>query len=105
MRLYEEPVRADPEHESVATAIEEVHSSLQGTFHGELLGPADAVYADARMIWKGLVARSPGLIARCADVADVQAAVRAGAATGVLAVLRFGGHSLAGFSACVTAGW
>jgi hypothetical protein len=50
MRLYEEPLRADQGHERVATAIEEVRSSLQGTFHGELLGPADPVYADARMI-------------------------------------------------------
>ena len=41
MRLYEEPLRADQEYESVATAIEEVRSSLQGTFHGNLLGPAD----------------------------------------------------------------
>jgi hypothetical protein len=65
----------------VATAIEEVRSSLQGTFHGDLLGPADPAYANARVIWNGMVARSPGLIARCADVADVQAAVRAGATT------------------------
>jgi len=91
MRLYEEPLRADQEHERVATAIEEVRSSLQGTFHGDLLGPADPAYADARLIWNGMVARSPGLIARCTDVADVQAAVRAGATTGVLAALRFGG--------------
>jgi FAD/FMN-containing dehydrogenase len=52
------------------------------------------------VIWNGTVARSPGLIARCADVADVQAAVRAGVTTGVLAALRCGGHSLAGFSSC-----
>ena len=84
----------------MATAIEEVRSSLQGTFHGDLLGPADPAYADARLIWNGMVARSPGLIARCADVSDVQAAVRAGATTGVLAALRCGGHSLAGFSTC-----
>ena len=50
MRLYEEPLRADQEQERVATAIDEVRSSLQGTFHGELLGSADPVYADARMI-------------------------------------------------------
>ena len=100
MRLYEDPLRADQEHERVATAIEEVRSSLKGTFHGDLLGPTDPAYADARVIWNGMVARSPGLIARCADVADVQAAVRAGATNGVLAALRCGGHSLAGFSTC-----
>jgi hypothetical protein len=84
----------------VATAIEEVRSSLKGTFHGDLLGPADPAYADARVIWNGMVSRSPGLIARCADVTDVQAAVQAAATTGVLVALRCGGHSLAGFSTC-----
>ena len=47
-----------------------------------------------------MAARTPGLIARCADVADVQAAVRAATATGVLTAVRCGGHSLAGFSTC-----
>jgi FAD binding domain/Berberine and berberine like len=46
------------------------------------------------------VARKPGLIARCADVADVQLAVRAGAAAVTLTAIRCGGHSLAGFSTC-----
>jgi hypothetical protein len=58
-RLYEEPLRAHQEYESVATAIGEVRSSLQGTFHGDLLGPADPAHANARVIWNGMVARSP----------------------------------------------
>ena len=62
--------------------------------------PADPEYADARKIWNAMVERQPGLIARCNDVADVQLAVRAGAATGVLTAVRCGGHSLAGFSTC-----
>ncbi len=47
-----------------------------------------------------MVARKPGLIARCADVADVQLAVRAGAAAGATTAIRCGGHSLAGFGTC-----
>src|ERR1700728_4851586 len=47
-----------------------------------------------------MVARTPGLIARCADVTDVQNAIRAGSETGVLTAVRCGGHSLAGFSTC-----
>lgn len=84
----------------MATAIEETRSSLRGRFHGDLLTPADPAYGEARVIWNGMVARSPGLIARCADVADVQAAVRAAAATGVLTAVRCGGHSLAGYGTC-----
>lgn len=33
--------------------------------------------ARARMIWNGMVPRTPALILRCADVDDVQKAVRA----------------------------
>ncbi len=57
-------------------------------------------YEDARAIWNGMVARAPGLIARCADVSDVQNAVRAASETGILTAIRCGGHSLAGFSTC-----
>ena len=59
-------------------ASEEVYSSLRRRFKGDLLRPGDGDYEDARTIWNGMVARSPGLIARCADVSDVQNAVRAG---------------------------
>ncbi len=47
-----------------------------------------------------MAARNPALIARCAGVDDVQTAVRAASATGVLTAVRCGGHSLAGFSTC-----
>jgi FAD/FMN-containing dehydrogenase len=47
-----------------------------------------------------MVSRTPGLIARCADVSDVQSAVRAGSEIEILTAVRCGGHSLAGFSTC-----
>jgi len=81
-------------------AIEDVYSALRGRFQGDLIRPGDAGYSDAREIWNGLVARNPGLIARCDDVPDIQAAVRAAAAVNVLTAVRCGGHSLAGFSTC-----
>ncbi len=84
----------------MTTAIEEIFSSLKHRFRGDLLRPHDEDYAPARAIWNAMSARTPGLIARCADVADVQAAVRAAAAAGVLPAVRCGGHSLAGFSTC-----
>jgi hypothetical protein len=81
-------------------AIAEVYSALRRQFRGDLLRPGDGEYDGARVIWNGMVARKPGLIARCADVADVQLAVRAGAAAEMLTAIRCGGHSLAGFSTC-----
>jgi len=82
------------------TPIEETFSLLTGRFRGDLLRPHNEGYGDARIIWNAMASRSPGLIAGCADVADVQAAVRAAAAFGVVTAVRCGGHSLAGFSTC-----
>ena len=81
-------------------ASEEIYSSLHRRFKGELLRPGDGGYDDARTIWNGMVARTPGLIARCTDENDVQNAVRAAVASGILTAIRCGGHSLAGFSTC-----
>src|SRR5215472_12147841 len=81
-------------------AGEEVYSSLHGRFQGDLLRPGDAGYEHARVVWNGMTARQPALIARCAEVSDVQTAVRAAAAAGILTAVRCGGHSLAGFSSC-----
>ena len=81
-------------------ATSEVYRALRQQFRGDLLRPNDPQYEPARSIWNGMVARRPGLIARCTDVADVQAAVRTAVATGVLTAVRCGGHSLAGFGTC-----
>lgn len=81
-------------------ATREVHRSLAARFHGDLLRPDDSSYETARSIWNGMVARTPGLIARCADVADVQAAVKSCASAGAVTAVRCGGHSLAGYSTC-----
>ena len=84
----------------MTATIKQLFSSLRGDFKGDLLRPSDHQYESARTIWNGLVARSPGLIALCADVADVQRAIRAASQHGTLTAIRCGGHSLAGFSTC-----
>jgi hypothetical protein len=84
----------------MAEASEGLYSSLHQKFRGDLLRPGNEGYEDARSVWNGMVARTPGLIARCADVSDVQTAVRAAADAGILTAVRCGGHSLAGFSTC-----
>ncbi len=82
------------------TAIEETFSALNGQFRGDLLRPCNEGYAHAHRIWNAAAARNPALIARCADVDDVQIAVRSAVAANVLTAVRCGGHSLAGFSTC-----
>ncbi len=81
-------------------AVEDVYSALRRSFRGDLLLPDAADYPKARQVWNGMVARNPGLIARCADVADIQSAVRAAHTAGVVTAVRCGGHSLAGLSTC-----
>jgi len=79
---------------------EEVYSSLRRQFKGDLLRPGENGYDDARTIWNGMCARTPGLIARCLDVSDIQIAIRSARAIGIPTAIRCGGHSLAGFSTC-----
>ena len=81
-------------------AGEELYSSLRQRFQGDLLRPSDNDYEAARGIWNGMFDRKPGLIARCADVVDLQSAVRAAGEMEILTAIRCGGHSLAGFSTC-----
>jgi hypothetical protein len=80
---------------------EEVYSSLREQFQGDLLLSGDTAYEASRSIWNGMFDdRRPGLIARCANVNDVQSAIRAASSAGILTAVRCGGHSLAGFSTC-----
>src|SRR5437867_10942072 len=73
---------------------------LQASFRGEVVGPADAGYDEHRKVWNGSIDRRPGLIARCAGVADVRTAVRFARERELLAAVRGGGHSFPGLSVC-----
>lgn len=84
----------------MAEASDEVYLSLCRQFKGDLLRPGNGGYEDARGVWNGMTQRTPRLIARCADVSDIQNAVRAASESGILTAVRCGGHSLAGFSTC-----
>ena len=46
------------------------------SLRGPLLQPGEGGYDEARKVWNGMIDRRPALIARCAGVADVIAAVR-----------------------------
>jgi FAD/FMN-containing dehydrogenase len=67
---------------------------------GELLAPEDARYDDARRIWNGAIDRRPQLIARCAGVADVIAAVLFAREHDLPIAVRGGGHAVAGHALC-----
>ena len=76
------------------TILEEATvQSLRATLHGPLLCPGDAGYDEARKVWNGMIDRRPALIARCAGVADVIAAVKFARTQQVLVSVRGGGHN------------
>jgi FAD/FMN-containing dehydrogenase len=67
---------------------------------GELIGQGDPGYAEARKLYNGMIDKRPLLIARCADVADVIAAVRFGQENDLLIAIRGGGHNGPGLGSC-----
>jgi FAD/FMN-containing dehydrogenase len=75
-------------------------TQLEASFGGQLVQPADPSYDDDRRIWNGSIDRFPALIARCAGVADVMAAVRFAREAGLRVAVRGGGHSFPGLSVC-----
>ena len=69
-------------------------------FRGELIRPSDAAYDEARALYNAMIDKRPGLIARCANVADVIAAVNFGRDSGELIAIRGGGHNGPGLGSC-----
>jgi hypothetical protein len=84
----------------MTTKLKDFCDSLRGKFQGDLIRDGDLEFVESRKIWNAMMARTPGAIARCAGVADVQLAVRSAAEAGILTAVRCGGHSLAGFGTC-----
>ena len=73
---------------------------LRGDLHGPLLCLGDDGYDETRKVWNGMIDRRPALIARCAGVADVIAAVNFARAHQVLVSVRGGGHNTPGIAVC-----
>jgi FAD/FMN-containing dehydrogenase len=73
---------------------------LRSMFRGEVITPDDATYPAHRKVWNGSIDRRPDVIARCAGVSDVRAAVRFGRERDLLVAVRSGGHSFPGLSVC-----
>ena len=75
-------------------------NELERSFRGQVLRPIDSSYDEHRRVWNGSINRFPALIARCAGVADVRAAVRFARQTSLPVAVRSGGHSFPGLSVC-----
>lgn len=71
-------------------------AELEAALQGQLLRPGHATYDEDRRVWNGMIDRRPALIARCASVEDVVAAVNFARENGMLLSVRGGGHNVAG---------
>lgn len=84
----------NPTHstDTVTAVIEALRTRLRG----QVIDAAHAEYDAVRRVWNGLIDRQPGVIARCADTADVVEAVRVTAEHRPTVSIRGGGHQVAG---------
>ena len=73
---------------------------FQAAFRGEVFRPGDSGYETARKIWNASIDKHPGIIARCAGVADVVAAVNFARENELLVAVRGGGHNVSGRALC-----
>jgi hypothetical protein len=76
--------------------IEEFNANLCG----QLIQPGDEDYEEACKIYNAMIDRRPGMIACCADVADVMAAVNLAREHDMLVAIRGGGHNGPGLGTC-----
>ena len=67
--------------------------SLAAAMRGPLIQWGDPGYDEARTVYNAMIDKRPALIARCATVADVIAAVTFAREDGVVVAIRGGGHN------------
>ncbi len=84
---------------TVMTPAEAARRELP-TFAGQLIGPDDTAYEEARKIYNAMIDRRPALVARCADANDVALAVGFARAYDLPLAVRGGGHNGAGLGTC-----
>jgi FAD binding domain/Berberine and berberine like len=80
---------------AASTALE-----LEAGFLGQQFRPGDDGYDDARAIYNAMIDKRPALVARCAGVSDVIAAVNLAREQRLPLAVRCGGHSVAGKGVC-----
>ena len=70
--------------------------SFRSNFKGTIIIQGDENYDTTRMVWNKMIDKRPAIIARCAGVADVIAAVYFAKENNLMVSIRGGGHNVAG---------
>ena len=82
---------------TVTTPSEAARRELSG-FGGELIGPDDAAYDEARAVYNGMIDKRPAVIARCTTPDDVAMVVRFAGEHDLPLAIRGGGHNGGGLA-------
>ena len=83
---------------AVVTLDRETVNRLSAGLQGDLITPDDAGYDHARTIYNAMIDKHPALIVRCANAADVAAAVAFARQNKLDVAIRGGGHNGAGLA-------
>lgn len=75
-------------------------NSFSSRIRGEVIQPDQPSYDDARKVYNAMINKHPGMIVKCADVADVVEAVNFGRENNLLVAVRGGGHNGGGLGIC-----
>jgi FAD/FMN-containing dehydrogenase len=74
--------------------------NLAAAMRGPLIKRGDPNYDEARTVYNAMIDKRPALIAQCANVADVIAAVNFARDNDILVAIRGGGHNGPGLGTC-----
>ena len=75
------------------TVLDDTIATFKQSLRGPLIQRGEPEYDDARALYNGMIDKHPLMIARCADVADVIAAVTFGREQHLPIAIRGGGHN------------
>jgi FAD/FMN-containing dehydrogenase len=76
---------------------EKTIEGLKSQVRGDVIAPGDERYDGARRVYNAMIDKRPALVVRCADLADVIAAVKTARTMNLAVAIRGGGHSVPGF--------
>jgi FAD/FMN-containing dehydrogenase len=85
---------------TMATVAGAARQELGASFGGELIGPDDPGYDEARAVYNAMIDRRPALVVRAADAGDVMATVDYARENQLDLAVRGGSHSVPGFGTC-----
>src|SRR5678816_1377458 len=74
--------------------------AFRASLRGGLIEPHNEGYGDACKVYNGMINKKPGMIAKCANVADVIRSVNFARENKMLLAIRSGGHNAGGLGIC-----